>query len=101
LRPETTKNGEMQVAFSFSFSEIMDCATVTSSLVFDIGLLVAGSIKCKSEVAKIEPKIQPVLWTVEGILDNVPDGVITISVGKGAKTIDGRMITVSEVVSFS
>lgn len=78
----------------------MDCATVSSSLKVDAGFLLANSIKCKNDVSKIEPNIQSVQWTIEGTIDKVPDGVIYMTVGQGAKTADGRAITVSVVNSF-
>jgi hypothetical protein len=91
----------MKVGFSFSFSEIMDCATVSSSLKVDAGRLVVSSLKCENDVSKkIEPNIQSTQWTIEGTIDKVPDGVIYLTVGQGAKTADGRAITVNTVISF-
>ena len=94
LRPESTKYGEMKVPFSFSFSDVMDCVSVLSSMSFEVGNLIPDSIKCKTEQLQFPSMIQPVKWTIEGILDKVPDGVFSASIGKNAKTIDARSIKV-------
>lgn len=85
----------MKVPFSFSFSDIMDCASVASSLSVDSGALIPGSVKCKNEISQMEPNIQSFKWTFEGMLDKVPDGVININVGQNAKTFDLRTIEVN------
>lgn len=85
----------MKIAFSFSFSDIMDCSSVLSSLSVDSGAVIPGSVKCKNEISQTETNIQAAKWTLEGILDKVPDGVLSMTVGKSAKTVDSRNIEVS------
>ena len=102
LRPESIAEGSMKIPFAFYFSDIMDCESVASSLIFEVGELVLNSISCKNDYQELGSNIQPIRWKLECIVQNIADGVFYVSIGKNAKAADLRTIQVNYYsVNFS
>ena len=96
LRDASVNSGSMAFSVTVSFSEPMDCNSITASWVSESGNLKAGSINCFGQTLDLGVSVIPGQFTWTAVLENVQDGVHYLYIGKGSRSLQGnRMIDAS------
>lgn len=95
LREESVAEGTMVLELELTFTNEMDCASVTNSVSVDAGTINRQSIICKSSTLNLGKAIPEGKWHWKAKWESIPDGVHVVMAGKGAMTsVGGRKIEV-------